>query len=138
MVNSRNKGASFERLIVKKINSYLESKGEKERVKRNLDQTQVKGLADIYWGKFAIECKRYGNSNTNMYRNSWWQQVETSAGDKFIPILIYKYNRKPIYANVPAWIIVPAPKNNQITYMCPFSDICENIDEIIKKVYGHK
>ena len=38
MVNSRNKGAAFERVIVNKINTILESKNIDTRVKRNLDQ----------------------------------------------------------------------------------------------------
>ena len=57
MVNSRNKGAAFERVIVNKINTILESKGSKERVKRNLDQYQTKGMADVYFKNFAIECE---------------------------------------------------------------------------------
>ena len=47
MVNSRNKGAAFERFIVNKINNYFESKNIDKRVKRNLDQYLEKGLADI-------------------------------------------------------------------------------------------
>ena len=54
MVNSRNKGAAFERLIVNKLNAVLEEKGLEERVKRNLDQYQTKGMADIYFKNFAI------------------------------------------------------------------------------------
>ena len=42
MVNSRNKGAAFERFIVNKINNYFESKNIDKRVKRNLDQYQTK------------------------------------------------------------------------------------------------
>ena len=59
MVNSRNKGAAFERFIVNKINNYFESKNIDKRVKRNLDQYQEKGQADIYLDNIAIECKRY-------------------------------------------------------------------------------
>ena len=55
-VNSRNKGAAFERYIVNKINDYFESKNLDKRVKRNLDQYQEKGQADIYLDKIAIEC----------------------------------------------------------------------------------
>ena len=95
-INSRTKGAAFERLIVNKINTYLESKNQETRVKRNLDQAFVKGLADIYWGNLAIECKRYGKGSSNMYKNAWWQQVVNSAGNKFIPFLIYKFNHNKI------------------------------------------
>ena len=91
-INSRTKGAAFERLMVKKINQYLEAGNYNDRVKRNLDQTFMRGLADIYLGDFAIECKRYGESNTNGYRKGWWSQVMKSAGDKFIPFLIFISN----------------------------------------------
>ena len=47
MVNSRNKGATFERVICNKLNTVLQSKGIDTRVKRNLDQYQTKGMADI-------------------------------------------------------------------------------------------
>ena len=53
-VNSRNKGAAFERYIVNKINDYFESKNIGKRVKRNLDQYQEKGQADIYLDNIAI------------------------------------------------------------------------------------
>ena len=53
-VNSRNKGAAFERYIVNKINDYFVSKNIDKRVKRNLDQYQEKGQADIYLDNIAI------------------------------------------------------------------------------------
>ena len=70
MVNSRNKGAAFERVICNKLNAVLESKGIDTRVKRNLDQYQTKGMADIYFDKFAIECKRdKERAKKSMYKN---------------------------------------------------------------------
>ena len=74
-INSRTKGAAFERLIVRKINACLQQQGLEDRVSRNFDQSWKAGLADIYFRNFAIECKRYGKSNTNMYRQEWWDQV---------------------------------------------------------------
>jgi len=71
-INSRTKGAAFERVICKKINTYLESKGSSNTVKRNLDQYQTKGMADIYWDNLAIECKRYkGNGRSDVFKNDW-------------------------------------------------------------------
>ena len=29
-----------------------------------------------------------------MYKQDWWEQVLKSAGDDFIPLLIYKFDRK--------------------------------------------
>ena len=132
-INSRNKGAAFERLIVNKLNDCLVDLGMERKAKRNLDQAYIKGLADIYIGQFAIECKRYGDSKSNMYKQAWWNQVISSAGDKLIPILIYKYNNKDIMAVVPGWIVSDMKRNNQCTYMCPLIDICDNLKKILKK-----
>ena len=132
-INSRTKGAAFERLIVRKINDCLAKEGLEDRVARNFDQSWKAGLADIYFRNFAIECKRYGKSNTNMYRQEWWEQVLKSAGQDFIPILIYKFDRKAIYAVVPAWLVTSAPKNNQVVYMCPLEEVCQKITKVLGK-----
>ena len=130
-INSRTKGAAFERLIVNKINECLVKEELEDRVSRNFDQSWKAGLADIYFRNFAIECKRYGKSNTNMYRQEWWEQVIKSAGQDFIPILIYKFDRKAIYCVVPAWLISSAPKNNQVVYMCPLEELCQKIGKVL-------
>ena len=132
-INSRTKGAAFERLIVRKINDCLAKEGIEDRVARNFDQSWKAGLADIYFRNFAIECKRYGKSNTNMYKQEWWEQVLKSAGQDFIPILIYKFDRKAIYAVVPAWLVTSAPKNNQVVYMCPLEEVCQKITKVLGK-----
>jgi len=138
MVNSRNKGAAFERVIVNKINTILESKGIDTRVKRNLDQYQTKGMADVYRDKFAIECKRYKNNGKKTdYKNEWWKQAVESAGDNLIPILIYKYDRRDIMCVLPLFLVTSVKKPNwECTYMCPLSEICERLDEIIQKANG--
>ena len=140
MVNSRNKGAAFERIIVNKINTILESKGIDTRVKRNLDQYQTKGMADVYWDKFAIECKRYkNNGKKTVYKNEWWKQAVESAGDNLIPILIYKYDRRDIMCVLPLFLVTSVKKPNwQCTYMCPLSEICERLDEVVKRANGYK
>lgn len=131
-INSRTKGAAFERLIVNTINKCLEKENIEDRVSRNFDQSWKAGLADIYFRNFCIECKRYGKSNTNMYRQEWWEQVLKSAGNDFIPLLIYKFDRKPIYAVVPAWLVTSAPKDNQVVYMCPLEELCSKLIDRIK------
>ena len=134
MTNSRRKGHNFERHIVKLINDYIKKQGGTELVKRNLDQTQYKGQADIYWDNFAIECKRYGQTSTNMYKQAWWEQVLVAAKDKYIPILVYKFDRHDIYCNVPAWLISDnVPVNNQVTYMCSLRALCKEHKQILKK-----
>lgn len=133
-INSRTKGAAFERLVVNKINECLKDNGQEDRVSRNFDQSWKAGLADIYFRNFCIECKRYGKSNTNMYKQDWWEQVLKSAGDKYTPVLIYKFDRKPIYVVVPCYVVSPDnPKDNRLTYMCSLEDLCnEFMGDILK------
>jgi len=138
-INSRTKGAAFERLIVNKINECLEGVGLEDRVARNFDQSWKAGLADIYFKNFCIECKRYGDSKTNQYKEAWWQQVLKSAGDDFIPILIYKFNQKPIYCVVPLWVFSnkkDSNKRNDRTANVPLEDLCERFSEVISKSNG--
>ena len=133
MVNSRNKGAAFERHSCNFLNDLLEKRGHERSVKRNLDQYQTKGLADLYFKNFAIECKRYKARKDNWPITKWWEQAVSAAGDKYIPILIYKFDRKPIYVVVPAWLVSSTPKNNQITYMCPLEEVCQKITKVLGK-----
>jgi|TARA_B110000967_G_C18883155_1_gene562290 hypothetical protein len=138
-INSRTKGAAFERLIVNKINECLEEVGVEDRVSRNFDQSWKAGLADIYFKNFCIECKRYGDSKTNQYKEAWWQQVLKSAGDDFIPILIYKFNQKPIYCVVPLWLFSNeegGSKSNDRTANVPLEDLCERLSGVISKSNG--
>ena len=67
-----------------------------------------------------------------MYKQGWWEQVLKSAGEDFIPILIYKFDRKPIYCVVPAYLISRAPKNNQVVYMCPLEELCKKMGQILE------
>ncbi len=57
MVDSRNKGAAYERDIVKKLNTFFSGCGFDITCKRNLDQYQTADLADIQIPHHAIECK---------------------------------------------------------------------------------
>ena len=92
MADSRNKGASFERKICKLIKDNLNIDA-----KRNLDQYQAKGQADIVIPGWSIECKAYHKSGSNSYRSSWWEQAKESAASlNLTPVLVYKYNNCPI------------------------------------------
>jgi hypothetical protein len=137
-INSRNKGAAFERVICNKINTYLTSKGSTDTVKRNLDQYQTKGMADIYWGNLAIECKRYkGNGKTDVFKNDWWNQAVESANDNLIPLLIYKYDRRKIYCVIPNYLIGESKVKNWTQFsMLPLSEVCERLDEVLQKANG--
>tara|TARA_R100001369_G_scaffold12363_1_gene26367 strand:+ start:2894 stop:3316 length:423 start_codon:yes stop_codon:yes gene_type:complete len=104
-INSRNKGASFERDIASKINEFLETNEDRfpkfkdvPRVKRNLDQYQEKGLGDLELPNHIIECKRYASGN--WYKKDWWEQTVTARAGN-IPVLIWKYNHQPIRVCLP-------------------------------------
>lgn len=90
MADSRNKGASFERKICKLIKDNLNIDA-----KRNLDQYQSKGMADIIIPGWSIECKAYLKGTT--FKRTWWEQAKESAASlNLTPVLIYKYNNCPI------------------------------------------
>ena len=90
MADSRNKGASFERKICKLIKDNLNIDA-----KRNLDQYQSKGMADIVIPGWSIECKAYLKGTT--FKRAWWEQAKESAASlNLTPVLIYKYNNCPI------------------------------------------
>lgn len=90
MAYSRNKGASFERKICKLIKDNLNIDA-----KRNLDQYQAKGQADIVIPGWSIECKAYLKGTT--FKRAWWEQAKESAASlNLTPVLIYKYNNCPI------------------------------------------
>ena len=58
-INSRTKGANFEREIG---NMLVEQLDLKQPVKRILEQTRTKELPDLKLGRWCLECKRYGLS----------------------------------------------------------------------------
>ena len=96
MVNSRAKGASFEREICKNLQLDLNIKGF---VKRDIEQYRTADRGDILIEDdsfpYLIECKRYKAGNT--YSDAWWQQVERAAHNmKKEPVLVYKFDRQPV------------------------------------------
>ena len=74
-------------------------------VKRNLDQYQAKDLCDIELPGFAIECKAYKSGWWHL--SAWWDQVCEACGDK-TPILVWKFNNKPIRVTLPLHAIKSA------------------------------
>ena len=82
MADSRNKGASFERKICTMIKDNLNIDA-----KRNLDQYQAKGQADIIIPRWSIECKAYLKGGS--YRQAWLNQARESAAKlNLTPVLI--------------------------------------------------
>ena len=102
MTNSRNKGASFEREVANLLNEDL---GLKNGLKRILEQTREKFLPDLILGRLYIECKRYGSGGEPL--EAWWQQVLEASEGRGIPVLIYKFNRRPIKIKMPLWAVNP-------------------------------
>ncbi len=105
MADSRNKGAAFERAIVKRLNAFFEARGVSIECKRNLDQYQSNNLCDIEIPGFAIECKAYKSGW--WFAPAWWDQVCQSANGR-TPILIWKFNNKGIRVTLPLHALNPA------------------------------
>ena len=118
-INSRNKGASFEREVAKLINQYFDEINYDYKVKRNLEQYQEKDLGDLNVPNHTIECKRYASGN--WYKEQWWQQVCDACGDT-VPVLIWKYNHQPMRVCVPLWAIDWScdVKDNSVTLVMTF------------------
>ena len=120
MADSRNKGAAFERDIVKRINAFADDHALGFTCKRNLDQYQSANLCDIKIPGYAIECKAYKSGW--WYASAWWDQVCEACGDD-IPVLIYKFNNKPILVCVPLHSInAKIAKNNARTVVLTLED----------------
>tara|TARA_R100000541_G_scaffold15951_1_gene25486 strand:+ start:1076 stop:1489 length:414 start_codon:yes stop_codon:yes gene_type:complete len=115
-INSRTKGATFEREVAKILNDFFESEGIDYVCKRNLDQYQSKDLCDINIPYHAVECKFCKEGD--WYQQGWWDQVCKSTGGR-IPVLIFKYNRKPIRVCVPLYAINSGweKDDNKVTVM---------------------
>jgi len=107
-INSRNKGAAFEREVCSWIYDEFGVK-----VRRNLEQYQVVDLADIEMPPFTIECKRYGSGN--WHKPDWWEQVCRAARDDSIPLLIYRFDRQPTRLVFPLYVMGEYPANNDMT-----------------------
>ena len=103
-INSRNKGAQFERDVVRILNNFFIEEGIDFQAKRNLDQYQQRDLCDLQIPNHAIECKFYKEGD--WVKPEWWRQICASCEDN-IPVLIYKYNRKPIRVCIPLYAINP-------------------------------
>ena len=106
MVNSRTKGANFERDVCKKLTDFFKSINHPLEFKRNLDQYQKKDQADIQFSEFAIECKCYAATKDGWHKTEWWKQVCKAAQiNQLTPLLIFKFNRRPIRVVLPLYMI---------------------------------
>jgi len=95
-MNSRNKGAAFERQVVNMIKDYLGYD-----CKRNLMQTAEGGHDLIGVPGYAIECKRYRSISHADLEKFWSQCVRQAHAVELTPCLIVKPDRQPIRVYVP-------------------------------------
>lgn len=97
-INSRNKGAQFERDVANILNGFFSENNIDFKTKRNLDQYQQKELCDLDIPFHAVECKFYKEGE--WLKSAWWDQVCSASYGK-IPVLIFKFNRRPIRVCIP-------------------------------------
>lgn len=95
MAESRTKGAGFERQIANALHDELGIKFARDL--RQYQQSEHGDLVadDPAW-PYLLELKRYKDGPIGG-SDKWWQQAQTAAdraGKE--PVLIYKYDRKPI------------------------------------------
>ena len=100
MVNSRNKGASYERDVKNRL---FDALGLEFR--RVLDQWAEAGLPDLVCEDdafpFVVECKRYRQGSTFASPAHWDQICVAGAKAGKIPALVYKFDRLPERWRVP-------------------------------------
>ena len=124
-INSRNKGAAFERQIA---NALIEDLNLTNPVKRILEQTRTKELPDLMLGNWCIECKAYGTGADP--RPDWWDQVlASSQGINLKPALVYKFNNRPIKVRILASSINNKIKN--ITNIHDYQTVFKNLVELM-------
>ena len=128
-INSRNKGAAFERQIA---NALIEDLNLQNPVKRILEQTRTKELPDLTLGTWCIECKAYGAGAEP--RPDWWEQVlASSSGQGLKHALVYKFNNRPIKVRVLANSINKEIKNNLVTVDLLWPDFIQIILELFQE-----
>jgi len=100
VVNSRNKGAQFERDVKNRLFDELGLE-----FKRVLDQWAEAGLPDLVCEDdafpFVIECKRYRQGSTFANPAHWDQVCAAAKKAGKLPALVYKYDRLPERWRVP-------------------------------------
>jgi hypothetical protein len=98
-INSRNKGAAFERAIAARLFGLTGVS-----FKRDIEQYRAADHGDLLpddgaW-PFAIECKRYA-AGTGC-KPAWRQQASKAASVQLrFPAVIYKFDRCDIWVSVP-------------------------------------
>ena len=105
-INSRTKGASYERKVVGVLNEFFLQINFDVTCKRNLDQYQTAGQSDINIPFHSVECKHY--KECNWLKPEWLRQECDSADNEgTIPVLIFKFNRVPTRVAIPLHAVNP-------------------------------
>ena len=85
MINGRAKGHAFERELIK---IFRDEFGEcADHLKRNLDQYQVAGKADIEFNNIMVEAKRYATGNWHKATGTW----HLAPGTSFINLIVSRF-----------------------------------------------
>ena len=114
MVNSRAKGAQFERAIAGFLTEEL--CGPDEKFVRDLEQYRQTDHGDIIaqnmerW-PWVIECKRYKSGDK--MRPEWWEQAKKAA-DRVgrWPCVIYKFDHRDTRVVVPLHVVMGENEDN--------------------------
>ena len=78
MADSRNKGAAFERDIVKRINAFADQHALGFTCKRNLDQYQTADLCDIQIPRHSSSARRTNQAGG----------LHLLGGSRFVPLAV--------------------------------------------------
>lgn len=97
---SRNKGQRGEREVCHLLQPILDRLGTGWKLERNLVQTQQGGYDLVGVPGLAIEVKFC----ENITLNPWWEQCTRQAGEKLLPILIYRKSRMPWRVRMIGWL----------------------------------
>jgi hypothetical protein len=123
MVNSRAKGAQFERWCATELEDQLGIK-----FRRNLEQYQEADHGDLLPERgsnfpFSIECKRYKQGDG--MRPDWWGQAKRAA-DKVgkLPCVIYKFDRRDVRVVVPLHAVMGETADNGFVTVMDFEAFC--------------
>ena len=130
MVNSRAKGAQFERSIA---NYLWDNLGIK--FKRDLEQYREGDHGDLVPEKgvnfpFDIECKRY-KSGDGM-RPDWWGQASRAANRAGkLPCVVYKFDHRDVRVVVPLHAVMYEEKDNGFVAVLDLEGFCYLVREMM-------
>lgn len=90
-INSRTKGASAERELIKLL---VDELGEGYELKRNLEQTREGGYDITGLPMWALEVKRYAEATPSLIKDWWLQATEQARAVAKTPVLAYRLDRR--------------------------------------------